>query len=136
MSSNTSGTLTILGGDPELDEQMFTIEHSLGDREIEAVRRVVGSRRPSAYGNAAEVFVFEDEFAEFVGTDHAVSVSSGTRALTVALRAAGVEPDDSSNAAAHAEVDIELPMHPLLEEEDIDRVVDILQKVGWGLQNT
>ena len=35
---------------------------------------------------------FEQEFASYVGTKHAIGVGSGTAALTVATIAAGVEP--------------------------------------------
>jgi perosamine synthetase len=37
---------------------------------------------------------FEAEFAAFVGSQHAVAVSSGTAAIHLALLAAGVQPDD------------------------------------------
>ena len=37
---------------------------------------------------------FEDEFARFVGAKYAVSVGSGTAALELALKAAGIGPDD------------------------------------------
>jgi dTDP-4-amino-4,6-dideoxygalactose transaminase len=37
---------------------------------------------------------FEQEFASFVGAKHAVACSSGTAALHVALRVAGVGPND------------------------------------------
>ena len=37
---------------------------------------------------------FEQEFASYLGTPHAVSVVNGTAALHVALLVAGVEPDD------------------------------------------
>ena len=38
------------------------------------------------------VYKFEEEFADFVGAKRAVSVSSGTNALQMALLAAGVKP--------------------------------------------
>ena len=41
-----------------------------------------------------EVEAFEAEFAAYVGTRHAVGVANGTDALTIALRAMGVGPDD------------------------------------------
>jgi dTDP-4-amino-4,6-dideoxygalactose transaminase len=41
-----------------------------------------------------EVTAFEDEFAKFVGTYHAVGVASGTDALTLALRAHGFGKGD------------------------------------------
>ena len=46
--------------------------------------------------SSAGLFVdrFESEFATFVGSKHAIAVSSGTAAIHLALLAAGVEPDD------------------------------------------
>jgi dTDP-3-amino-3,4,6-trideoxy-alpha-D-glucose transaminase len=41
-----------------------------------------------------EVEAFEREFAAFVGARHCVGVANGTEALTIALRALGVEPGD------------------------------------------
>lgn len=41
-----------------------------------------------------EVQAFEREFAEYLGIQHAVGVANGTDALTIALRAAGVESGD------------------------------------------
>src|SRR5207244_5630590 len=42
-----------------------------------------------------EVAAFEEEFAAYLGVDHAVGVANGTDAITIALRALGVgEGDD------------------------------------------
>src|SRR5215217_3025251 len=41
-----------------------------------------------------EVKAFEDEFAAYVGSKHAVGVANGTDALVLALRALGVGPGD------------------------------------------
>jgi dTDP-3-amino-3,4,6-trideoxy-alpha-D-glucose transaminase len=41
-----------------------------------------------------EVAAFEQEFASYVGTGHAIGVANGTEALTIALRALGVGPGD------------------------------------------
>src|SRR5436190_19521785 len=41
-----------------------------------------------------EVRAFEREFAEYLGVGHVIGVANGTDALTIALRAAGVEPGD------------------------------------------
>jgi dTDP-3-amino-3,4,6-trideoxy-alpha-D-glucose transaminase len=41
-----------------------------------------------------EVRDFEAEFADYLGVDHCVGVANGTDALTLALRALGVEPGD------------------------------------------
>jgi dTDP-4-amino-4,6-dideoxygalactose transaminase len=41
-----------------------------------------------------QLAAFEEQFAAYVGTRHAVGISSGTAALTLALRALGVGPGD------------------------------------------
>src|ERR1700722_11590148 len=55
----------------------------------------------SAFTLGAEVEAFEAEFAEYCETDHCVGVASGTAALTLALRAAGVGPGDEVIVPAH-----------------------------------
>ena len=40
------------------------------------------------------VAAFEEEFAAYCGTEHAIGVANGTDALTIALRAMGVGPGD------------------------------------------
>ncbi|MBA3746657.1 MAG: DegT/DnrJ/EryC1/StrS family aminotransferase [Solirubrobacterales bacterium] len=56
-----------------------------------AIARVVDSGR---FILGPEVSAFEDEFAAYCGTRHAVGVANGTEALTIALRAMGVGPGD------------------------------------------
>ena len=58
---------------------------------LPVVARVLASGR---YVLAEEVERFEGAFAERVGSAHAVGVGSGTAALTLALRAAGLGPGD------------------------------------------
>ena len=41
-----------------------------------------------------EVDAFEREFAEYLGVDHVIGVANGTDAITIALRALGVQPGD------------------------------------------
>src|SRR5207245_6877002 len=59
------------------------------------------------------VFKFEEEFARYCGTRHAISTASGTAALQIGLQALGIGPGDlvtttpftfiaSSNAVLHA----------------------------------
>ncbi|MGH2914543.1 MAG: DegT/DnrJ/EryC1/StrS family aminotransferase [Solirubrobacteraceae bacterium] len=55
----------------------------------------------SAYTLGAEVEAFESEFAEYCEASHCVGVSSGTAALALALRAAGVGPGDEVIVPAH-----------------------------------
>jgi CDP-6-deoxy-D-xylo-4-hexulose-3-dehydrase len=56
----------------------------LGDEEISAVVDVLKSQRISEGPRTRE---FEKTFAEYIGTEHAVAVNSGTSALLVALLA-------------------------------------------------
>jgi perosamine synthetase len=63
----------------------------IGDEEIEAVVRVLRSGTLTM-GEATRRF--ESAFAEYVGTPHAVAVSSGTSALHLCIRAAGIGEGD------------------------------------------
>jgi len=63
----------------------------LKDEIISAVTRVVDS---GWYILGGEVSAFEEEFARYIGIKHAVSVASGTDALTLSLMALGVGPGD------------------------------------------
>jgi dTDP-4-amino-4,6-dideoxygalactose transaminase len=65
----------------------FTIE------EADAVHRVVLSNKVN-YWTGTEIREFEKEFADWVGTSHAVALSNGTLALDVALKALGIGPGD------------------------------------------
>src|SRR5262245_633668 len=74
---------------PQLD---LAAQHASIRAEIQAaVARVIDSGH---YILGPEVAAFESEFAAWTGTRHAVGVSSGTAALHLALRAAGVGPGD------------------------------------------
>jgi dTDP-3-amino-3,4,6-trideoxy-alpha-D-glucose transaminase len=65
--------------------------HPLREQLRAAVERVLDSER---YILGPEVASFEEEFAAYCGTAHAVGVANGTDALTIALRAMGVGPGD------------------------------------------
>lgn len=64
----------------------------LGDRIERAIQRVVEHGR---FIMGPEVFEFEERLAAFGGAPHAVSCSSGTDALLLALMAWGVGPGDA-----------------------------------------
>ena len=69
--------------------------HHMDDDEVDAAVRVLRSRSPFRYYGVdlqREAESFEAEFAAFLGTPHALAVSSGTAALGVALSALGVGP--------------------------------------------
>jgi dTDP-3-amino-3,4,6-trideoxy-alpha-D-glucose transaminase len=61
------------------------------DELLAAVSRVAAA---GAFTGGEEVEAFEEEFARYCGSAHAVGVSSGTEALALALRALGVGPGD------------------------------------------
>ncbi|MBN1571737.1 MAG: DegT/DnrJ/EryC1/StrS family aminotransferase [Deltaproteobacteria bacterium] len=64
---------------------------ALRDEIVSAMTRVVDS---GWYILGGEVSAFEEEFARYVGIKHAVSVASGTDALTLSLMVLGVGPGD------------------------------------------
>ncbi len=64
---------------------------SLGDDEIQAVTEVLKS---GILAQGPRVADFEDAFAAYIGTKHAIAVNSGTAALHAALLAAGVGAGD------------------------------------------
>jgi len=66
-----------------------------------AMERVVKSGR---YILGPEVDDFENEFASFLGARFAVGVASGTDALLLALKAAGVAPGDEVITVSHSAV--------------------------------
>ncbi len=90
--------LAIDGGEPVRTQPLpleFPGVHQMDDEEVEAVDRVVQSRSLFRYYGVdlqSEVESFESEFAKFIGARHALAVSSGTAALSVALSALGVGP--------------------------------------------
>jgi dTDP-3-amino-3,4,6-trideoxy-alpha-D-glucose transaminase len=57
----------------------------------ERIAAVIESGR---YILGPEVEAFENEFAEYLGARHCIGVANGTDAITIALRALGVEPGD------------------------------------------
>ncbi|MFN0093732.1 MAG: DegT/DnrJ/EryC1/StrS family aminotransferase [Dehalococcoidia bacterium] len=63
----------------------------IGDEEREAVVQVMASGQ---LAQGPKVKEFEEAFARYVGTKHAIAVNSGTAALIVALQAHGVGPGD------------------------------------------
>jgi dTDP-3-amino-3,4,6-trideoxy-alpha-D-glucose transaminase len=77
-----------------LDKQHGAIEQEL----TAAFTRLLTT---SAYTLGTEVEQFEAEFADYCETGHCVGVSSGTAALSLVLRAAGIGPGDEVIVPAH-----------------------------------
>jgi dTDP-4-amino-4,6-dideoxygalactose transaminase len=63
----------------------------LRDAVLERVSAVIASGR---YVLGPEVAAFEAELADYLGVRHVIGVANGTDALTIALRAVGVQPGD------------------------------------------
>ena len=86
--------LAITGGNP-LRTKPFTTWPLVGTEEKQAVMEVVES---GLWGHRmtpdCKVTEFEREFAQYFGAEYAISVTSGSTALEVALRAAGIGPGD------------------------------------------
>ncbi len=61
------------------------------EEEAEAVRQVLLSGK---YVSGQKVKEFEDEFAQYIGVDHAIAVNSGTAALHISLASTGIGPGD------------------------------------------
>ncbi len=67
--------------------------------EIQAAIRDVLERSDFVLGE--ELDRFEEEFAQYIGTRHAIGVGSGLAALELTLRAYGIGPDDEVITAAN-----------------------------------
>ena len=67
--------------------------------EINAAIQGVLDRSDYILGD--EVRLFEEDFAKYIGTAHALSVGSGLDALEIALRAYGIGPGDEVITAAN-----------------------------------
>jgi dTDP-3-amino-3,4,6-trideoxy-alpha-D-glucose transaminase len=61
------------------------------DELLEVVARVAST---GAFTMGTELEAFEEEYAAYCETDHAIGVSSGTEAIVLALRALGIGPGD------------------------------------------
>lgn len=67
----------------------------------EMVERAAAALRSGRHVKGPRVEGFESEFADFCGVEHGVAVSSGTSALLLALRAAGVGEGDAVAVPGH-----------------------------------
>ena len=91
MTSADKVKLAVNGGVPVRAANLPYGRQTIDDRDIEAVLEVL---RSDWLTTGPKVSEFEVAFAEFVGADEAVAVSSGTAALHAMMVAAGVGPGD------------------------------------------
>ena len=80
--------------DEPVDFTDIYVDEAMVDRATEVLRS-------GRYVKGPMVERFETAFAEFCGTDHAVGVASGTDAIYLSLKAAGVEAGDDVFVPAH-----------------------------------
>ena len=73
-------------------DRIYLSPPDIGAAEIEYVLEAFQSNWVAPAGPNLDAF--EQDFAQLVGSRHAVAVSSGTAALHLALRLAGVGPGD------------------------------------------
>jgi dTDP-4-amino-4,6-dideoxygalactose transaminase len=71
----------------------------LRDDVMHAIENVI---RKAQFVFGDEVSLFEEEFAEYCGVQHCISVSSGTEALHLTLRAMDIGPGDEVITAANS----------------------------------
>jgi dTDP-4-amino-4,6-dideoxygalactose transaminase len=81
---------------PFLD--LVTPHRELEEELVQVVREAV---RSAAFIGGPQVETFEEEFADYCGTNHCVGVGSGTDALRFALMASGVGPGDAVVTVSH-----------------------------------
>jgi dTDP-4-amino-4,6-dideoxygalactose transaminase len=71
------------------------------DLKAEILAEIAELVETSAFTNGPQVREFEDAFAGFCGTEHAVGLASGLDALRLGLQALGIEPGDEVVVAAN-----------------------------------
>jgi dTDP-4-amino-4,6-dideoxygalactose transaminase len=69
-------------------------------KEVDAVLEVLRTQKYPLYGE--QISRFEKEFAEYIGTKHAVAVSSGTAGLHLAYLACDFKPGDEIITPSHS----------------------------------
>ncbi|GHF66321.1 dTDP-4-amino-4,6-dideoxygalactose transaminase [Amycolatopsis bartoniae] len=92
----------------------------LAQAEIRALTELVGSGAPLSMGSWRERF--ESEFAAMVGARHAVSVTSGTVALQLAITLLDLEPGDEVIATPQT---YQATVQPLLDHDVVVRFCDV-----------
>jgi dTDP-4-amino-4,6-dideoxygalactose transaminase len=111
----------------------FTQQEPLSEAAIDAATAILRSGRLHRYnlapGEVGEVALLEREFAAWQGSRYCLAVASGGQAMQIALRAAGVTPDDRVLTNAFTLAPVPGAIHavgarPVLVEIDEDLRVD------------
>ena len=73
----------------------------LGEEEVEAIARIIRSRKLFRYDIGDQCQIFEQRYADFLGVQHVTLTASGSNALTAAVIALGIGPGDEVLVPAH-----------------------------------
>lgn len=73
---------------------LFETETQLKPLRETILSRISAAVERGSYILGPDVQAFEREFAEYLGVRHAIGVANGTDAITIALKAVGVQPGD------------------------------------------
>lgn len=84
-------TLAIQGGQPVRDDYLVFGAPCLDEEEI---TEVVKTLRSGWIGQGYKTKLFEEKFAQYVGCQHAIAVSSCTAGLHICLHLADIQPGD------------------------------------------
>jgi len=68
--------------------------YRIGQKEIDAVAKVINSRKLFRYGEDTQCDRFEKRYAEYLGVKHVCMTASGTNSLTAGLAGLGIGPGD------------------------------------------
>jgi dTDP-4-amino-4,6-dideoxygalactose transaminase len=77
-----------------LTVQLFDTETPISPLRDEILKRIQSVVEGGRFILGPEVAAFESELASYLGVKHVIGVGNGTDALTIATRAAGIEPGD------------------------------------------
>lgn len=118
--------LAIHGGDPVLSNDDHQTWPKVEEDERAAVMRVL-DRGVLSGGDAPEARAFEEEFAAYVGTKHALLTHAGTSALQLAVAASGIQAGDEVIVPSYSFVATAICV---LAQGAIPRFVDVDPETG------
>ena len=75
--------------------------YRVGQKEIDAIGKVLLSGKIFRYGQAGQCHRFERRYGQYLGTKHVLMTSSGTTAITAALVGLSVGPGDEVIVPSH-----------------------------------
>ena len=116
--------------------------YRIGKEEIDAVARAINTKDFFKINNSGcEVLNFENELKEYIGSDHALLMSSGFGALTSALIGLGIGPGDEVIVPAYTYIASALAVIavgaiPVIVEVDETLTIDVAEAEKKISRNT